>query len=492
VIHKIKALYDNGNGLSQRKIALELGLSRNSVRKYLALSEEAISEQQSASARTKQLDAHEAYIVHLLKRYPNLSAVKVLRKLQEKHGPIGASNRTVRRYVEKLKATVNSKPARVYQPVLDMVPGVQCQVDGGELRGVLIGGKETTVYFVVFVLSYSRLMYVGLSPSPINTDTFIGMHDAAFRYFGGCSEECVYDQTKLVVLQEEYRELTLNQRFHEYATHAGFRIHACEGYDPESKGKVEAGVKYVKHNALYGEQFASWSELVGYMANWLDTVANQRCHGSTGKIPQAHYDEAERAHMRPYHTPSVVHQNGQPGVTRKADKTGLIAWQANKYSVPMAYQGAKVRVMDSESELIIYDLYTGDELARHALCHDKGKVIQNRHHYRDLAQTVNDLEAAISEQIGDTHGKQLCALLQASSPKIYKDQLRGVKQLLASSGPLDTAILDTLCQRPRLTATGVKEWLAALTQQRKRQQPTYSAEPLQNYAKLTEVNHVIH
>src|SRR3546814_5804012 len=74
-------------------------------------------------------------------------------------------------------------------------------------------------------------------------------------------EECVYDQTKLVVLSEQYRELTLNPRFHEFATTAGFRIYACEGYDPESKGKVEAGVKYVKQDGLYGEEFASEQDL---------------------------------------------------------------------------------------------------------------------------------------------------------------------------------------------------------------------------------------
>ncbi|WP_245395075.1 DDE-type integrase/transposase/recombinase [methane-oxidizing endosymbiont of Gigantopelta aegis] len=111
---------------------------------------------------------------------------------------------------------------------------------------MLINGVETTVYFVVFVLSFSRLMHVSVSDKPIDTERFIQMHDAAFRYFGGVTAECVYDQTKLVVIEELYRELTVNARFNEYATHAGFRIHACEGYDPESKGKVEAGVKYVK------------------------------------------------------------------------------------------------------------------------------------------------------------------------------------------------------------------------------------------------------
>ncbi len=56
-----------------------------------------------------------------------------------------------------------------------------------------------------------------------------------------------------MVLHEQYRELDLNPAFAAYATAAGFRIYACEGYDPESKGKVEAGVKYVK-GAYFGER----------------------------------------------------------------------------------------------------------------------------------------------------------------------------------------------------------------------------------------------
>ncbi len=105
-------------------------------------------------------------------------------------------------------AEVASAQMRYYEPILDDVPGVQCQVDPGELRGVLIGGEERTLHFVVFVLSYSRLMYVGLAFRPLDTQTFIQLHDEALRYFGGLPEECVYDQTKLVVINEQYRELT--------------------------------------------------------------------------------------------------------------------------------------------------------------------------------------------------------------------------------------------------------------------------------------------
>ncbi|MCC7279347.1 MAG: DDE-type integrase/transposase/recombinase [Chromatiaceae bacterium] len=141
-------------------------------------------------------------------------AVKVLRELQEAHGELGVSARSARRYISALKETVSVKQVRYYEPVLDLAPGVQCQVDGGELRGVMIGGRETTVYFVVFVLSYSRLMQVVASPRAVDTAVLIRMHDAAFRAFGGYPKEYVYDQTSLVVIAETFRELTLNQRFH--------------------------------------------------------------------------------------------------------------------------------------------------------------------------------------------------------------------------------------------------------------------------------------
>ena len=211
MIHKIKAMYDEGRGSSRRAIATELGVSRNTVRKYLSLSAEEIAAYQGHQGRAKGLDGHRDSVVHLMETYPRLSAVKVLRKLTQAHGELGVSARSARRSIEVLKATVGVKPERYYEPVLDMVPGVQCQVAGGELRGVMIGGLETTVYFVVFVRSYSRLMHVVASPRPVDTATLIRLHDAAFRAFGGCPKECVYDQTRLVVTAETFRELTLNQ-----------------------------------------------------------------------------------------------------------------------------------------------------------------------------------------------------------------------------------------------------------------------------------------
>lgn len=466
MIHQIKALYNHGNGLSERQIAKELGISRNTVSKYLKLPEPAITALLSDTDRAKKLDDYRAYIIQLLQTYPGLSAVKVLRKLKAKVDDLAVSDRSVRRYIQALKQEISFKQSRYYEPVLDMVPGEQCQIDGGELRGVMIGGEETTVYFTVFVLSYSRLLHVSVSQRPTDTDTLIRQHDAAFRYFGGMPQECVYDQTKLVVINEVFRELTLNQRFHQYATAAGFHIRACEGYDPESKGKVEAGVKYVKHNGLYGETFADWRDLEQHVADWLERIANQRLHGSTGQSPRALYEREEKAKMLPYLTPAWIDAASAVVVTRKADKTGLIAWQSNKYSVPMAYQNARVGVCEQDGRLRISDLSSGEVIAEHGACLDKGQIIKNTHHYRDRELRVETLELELQQLLAKPDlALALCALLKASSPKIYKDQLTGAKQVLAehirSHGALPEALLQRLIDTPRLTTTGLKERLAA-------------------------------
>ncbi len=461
VIHKIKALHDEGRGLSVRAISRELGISRNTVRKYLRADTEAIAAERADGRRGRLLDEHRAYMEYLLRRYPQLSAVKVARKLRDKVGDLAVSDRSLRRYLQELRASVQVAQPRYYEPVLDVVPGVQCQVDPGELRGVAIGGVERTVYFVVFVLSFSRLMHVAVAFRPIDTALFIRMHDEALRAFGGTPEECVYDQTKMVVIAEQFRELTVNERFHEYATGAGFRIHACRGYDPESKGKVEAGVKYVKRDCLYGERFADEADVRAHVQEWLDQVANVRRHGTTGREPRGHFEAEEQAHLRAYLTPSCLTQAAAARQTRKVDKTGLIAWHSNKYSVPMRYQRGRVGVQADETQLHILDLESGEIVATHTLATGKGQTVRNTDHYRDRRQQIETLEAAIGERVGEQTGARLCARLRASNPRIYRDQVAAVHALLESGPPPAPGLVEDLAGREGMTATRFKAQLQA-------------------------------
>lgn len=478
MIHKIKALHDDGNGLSIRAIAEQLGISRNTVRKYLRQDVAAIDAAQTQREREKKLDAHRAYMIYLLRTFPRLSSVKVARKLREKVGELDVSDRSLRRYVGQLKATIASRQRRYYAPVLDMVPGVQCQVDPGELREVLIGGEPRTVYFVVFVLSCSRLCYVGARFEPLDTDAFVQLHDEAFRYFGGVPEECVYDQTKMVVISEQFRELEVNQRFHAYATAAGFRIHACCGYDPESKGKVEAGVKYVKQDAFYGDTFRDEADVHSHLRQWLDEVANVRIHGTTGRQPRVHFEAEERAHLRPYLTPACVERDADERAPRRVDKTGLVSWKANKYSVPMVYQQGRVGAWEHGARLELYDLESGEQIATHELHQGKGRTMRNEHHYRDPRQREADLEQAIAERLGADLAAKLCARLKASMPRHYKDQLAGAKRVLEAEGTLDLEQIAEWTTREQLTAGRLKERLAAARQARLRGRAPDETAPL--------------
>lgn len=208
------------------------------------------------------------------------------------------------------------------------------------------------------------------------------------------------------------------------------------------------------------------------MANWLDTIANQRLHATTGQVPRVYYDQHERAHMKPYLTPRNVHVNGQR-LTRKADKTGLISWKANKYSVPMVYQCAQVGVDSIAHQLHVFDLETNEEITVHTLTSGKGNIIKNTNHYRDPAERIEKLEKTIQTRVGHDTGIALCALLKRSEPKRYKDQLAGVKDLLKAHHPVATELLDKLIARPRLTATMVRDYLQAYADHPERlQQPT--------------------
>jgi hypothetical protein len=140
----------------------------------------------------------------------------------------------------------------------------------------------------------------------------------------------------------------------------------------------------------------------------------------------------------------------------------------------MLYQRARVGVNNEKGQLLISDLATGELIAQHLIRIEKGQVVKNRDHYRDKAQRIESLEADILQCVGQAENSQaLCALLKATSPSIYKDQLVGAKQLLATHikqyGAIDAPLFARLIDTPRLTATGLRDRLMAYQQHPERE-----------------------
>jgi len=464
VIHKIKALYDNGQGQSQRSIAQELGISRTTVGKYVKMSEEEIQRRLEHPERARELDQYQETLKQLLARYPKMKTPKVRRKLKKQNITVAVSDRTLSRYIRDLKAELPKTPGRLYEPVTDLVPGEQCQVDLGEQRGVKVGGVLATLYFAVFVLSFSRRLYVALSPKPINTEDFIQMHDEAFRHFGGTVEHCVYDQTKLVVLREEFREVWFNERFYQYAGTVGFAARVCEGYDPESKGKVEAGVKYVKEDFLYGEEFESWAQAREHLKTWLLDTADERLHGTTGRRPRELFESEERVHLRPYLRPSWLKAGDEDSESRRVDRVQLVSFRGVRYSVPAAYRDGQVRVQERDARVFVLDPESREVVAEHPLSRTHGDIVKNSTHYRDHSRTLAEREQQVRALLGDELGRALCEKIKRTHSGVYKDQLAGLLKVVSPYVGREgiTPVLEALAGRSRLSATAVREYLETI------------------------------
>jgi len=415
VYHAIHVLRSQNNSI--RKIADLLGISKTTVLEYLKLNCSEASSKLLTVQRTSILAPFEKLYREHLERYPKYRASRLYRDFIKDHPEIKISDRTFRSFIRKIKDDIDFKEVRYFTPV-EYLPGVQIQVDPGELKVQSISGDQFKVYFIVFILSYSRKKYVYFQTRPINTVDFIHAHQSCFEYMGYIPQQMVYDQTKLVVIKEKYREVWYNQKFIQYLTSLEISPYACEGYDPQSKGLVERAVREVKEDFLYGTEFLDIDDVRRKSLSWFESV-NNRINSTTQQPPDQLFI-VEKEILRPYN-PTLY----EP---RKCDKLGFISWKGNKYSVPYLYQQKTVLVREESGLIYIRANDNNSQLASHKIPSGKGRIIKNNNHYRDYGKLLNDLKDEVIEifSIYDL-GKDFIEKLVRDNPLNPRDQLRAVR-----------------------------------------------------------------
>jgi hypothetical protein len=141
--------------------------------------------------------------------------------------------------------------------------------------------------------------------------------------------------------------------------------------------------------------------------------------------------------------------------------------------VPVKYQSSVVLLRQEETAVIILDIETKEVTATHSVCEGKGIIVKNRNHYRDHDKVAKDRELELIELIGcEEVSSQLCRILKTTSPKIYKDQLVGLKEVLSGYPLAEKTLHDALCElskRPRLTVTFIREYLKGVYNARQSQ-----------------------
>ena len=427
MFHRVQAMLASGK--SQRAISRELGINRRTVKKLaeMQLSDAAIYFEHRVQ-RSSGFDIAREYVESKLITYTNLRSSNLYHQVLERYPDISLSERSFRNYTRKLKSGMSNMPAkqRYFEPVTDWQPGKHMQVDPGEKSIILLDGSRMKVYFVSFVMCYSRQMYVHFSSKPYNTELFIEAHLSAFQYFGGIAHTGIYDQTKLVAIKEEYREVAYNERFQQFCLRYGFYASVCEGYDPQSKGMVEKSVGYIKGSFLDGREFSGIEDIRRQSSNWLNTIANCREHRTTLRKPVELFLE-EQNYLLP--NGKEIYSSEQ----RKVDKTGLINYQGHSYSVPYQYQTQAVGVRNCDGILHIYDLSTEILIATWDISIYNMRINKNEQHYVNLKTSVSE-EYALSEALFNQHGftqtEKLLQRLGGDQQNHLRAQYQGIRKLL--------------------------------------------------------------
>lgn len=308
-------------GLSKKATAERTGLHRDTVSKYWEGPVDATAPRYSRRAR--KTDPYQEYIKSRLTAYPELSAKRIYCEIVDQ-GYTG-SYRTVRRWVNN----VRPENKRQYAPV-HTLPGEQAQVDWGHMGEIVISNRRYKLYAFVFTLSWSRWMYIEFVVS-LNTATFLASLHRALQAAGGVPHTILFDNAKTVVSERVGKIVRFNENLLRFALKAGFTPEACWAYDPESKGKVESNVKYVKRGFFYGLEWNGLADLAAKAQNWLGRVANQRVHGTTHCVPAERLTE-EIGYLKPLPEtlPTYVLER------RKATKDRLISIDGNRYFIESA------------------------------------------------------------------------------------------------------------------------------------------------------------
>ncbi len=221
-----------------------------------------------------------------------LSAQRIYQDLVAERG-FGGSYYSVRRFVRSLEATQELPFRR-----LECGPGEEAQVDFGS--GVPIrsaDGKRRRTHVFRIVLSHSRKGY-SEAVTRQTTDHFIRCLENAFWHFGGVPQRLVLDNLRAAVTKADWFDPDLNPKVRSFAQHYGVVLLPTRPYTPRHKGKVERGVDYVQENALKGRSFASLDEQNQFLMDWESTVADTRLHGTTRRQVGAHFADAERASLQ--------------------------------------------------------------------------------------------------------------------------------------------------------------------------------------------------
>jgi transposase len=329
-------------GLGVRAIAKRLGLSRNTVRKYLR--EPRVPVYGPRSRSPSKLAPFEAWLTERTQEDGVWNSVRLHRELRER-GYVGGKT-ILKDYLRPLRPPKTPNVVVRYE----VPPGVEAQVDFGVFAFEDERGRRKSVLAFVMVLSFSRALYVEFVQQQ-DLSTLLRCHLHAFEAFGGVPQRVLYDNMKTVVLERDAERVVFHPRLLDFALLAGFTPKACRPYRAQSKGRVERSIKYLR-DSFWPVNFTDLVDLNRQVGAWVAGVANVRDHGTLKRRPIDLLAE-ERSHLLPLKATSAF--AGLLAEERKVGRDAFVAFEGSRYAVPWRFAGRHVSVAATEAHVEIRD-----------------------------------------------------------------------------------------------------------------------------------------
>lgn len=358
----IKTLWEKGQNKSE--IARLTGHDWKTVSKVI----KAIKEGKQAPLKKphlRLLESHHEKIMCWLEG--DLSALRIREELLKEGLQIGYS--MVKDYVASIK-----KEKKIFLR-MHSEPGEEAQVDFGYVGYTLDNkGKRRKTWIFNMRLSYSRLdFYKKVYDQKV--ETFILCHINAFDYFGGIPKSIKIDNLKAAILEANFYEPVYQKLYKSFCDHCRFQSLPCRIYQPNDKGKVESGIKYVKNNFFAGRQFKNSDDVDRQLFNWMERV-NVRVHGTTRKVPREEFNRSEKQNLLPL--PLEEFNLTKVGI-RKVYHDCHVFINQNYYSVPYQYVGKEVQIEVGNNLVKIY--FNQEVIATHVEIKSKGEFSTVASHY---------------------------------------------------------------------------------------------------------------
>jgi len=356
-------------GLKQRAIARKLGISRNTVKKYLDHPELAFEPARERKRRS-QLDAYQDNIRAWIEEDSDYRASWIYDRLTSMG--FAGSYEIVKRRVRQVKDNYH----KVAYMRFETEPGYQAQVDFGEFQVLNTDGSVTKLFLFSMILGYSRKMYAELIER-CDLPSFLDCHIHAFEYFGGVPEQILYDRMKNVFIGKIAGKNKFNDTLVGFALHYGFKPEVAPAYAAWVKGKVERPYDFIREGFWRGYGFICLDSANKDLLGWL-ARKDDRVHGTTHEVVNERFDR-ERPHLnllppQPFDTSYRIY--------RKVYKDCTVRFEGNSYVLPHTLVGKQVilrvkdatmRIFHDDRLIVCYEIPAG-----------KGHLVQDKRFYEAL------------------------------------------------------------------------------------------------------------